>query len=131
MVRSTIASMVRRTIANIVKQEQEAHNNRLGKPEKKQLGKLEKEQLGKLEKIQFGKSYNTEDAVAQTKPHACAVGRGFRGHGQEYHCQKGRCEAEELAVVVNDKLEIKAGLESQKKPKNLSKEKNVFPFTCF
>ena len=33
IVRRTIASMVRRTIANVVKQEQEAHNNFLGKLE--------------------------------------------------------------------------------------------------
>ena len=36
-------------IANVVKQEQEGHNNRLGKPDKFQLRKLEKEQLRKLE----------------------------------------------------------------------------------
>ena len=40
MVRSIITCMVKRTIANVVRQEQEAHNNRLGKPEKKMVQKI-------------------------------------------------------------------------------------------
>ena len=69
----------------------------------------------------------TEDAVAETQPHACSAGRRLGGHGQEYHCQK-ECRK---TRSMKQKLERKAGLESQDKPENLSKEKDVFPVTYF